>query len=245
VLGPGVADYYPLVSRAVAALKPNTFESRRAVYNRARTAQASQLGKLDPPADNFVIARERQVLEKTISIIETVAFATEHAENDFEIVSAYATFCTQTTTRPDCFYDASVLPYPKDAIVAALERQIVLEPTDIRAEWLQTGPLFLSHFLDGVGSVPVACIADSNLEQLERDNATPEQFREEAKRISASYERSEPFAAFARQEADRVEQRINAALLIRRERLAIDKDFDRERLRLNPLMKRAIDDARK
>jgi hypothetical protein len=244
VLGPGVADYYPLVSRAVAALKPNTFESRRAVYNRARTAQASQLGKLDPPADNFVIARERQALENTISIIETVAIATEHAENDFEIVSAYATFCTQTTTRPDCFYDASVLPYAKHAIVAALERQIVLEPTDIRAEWLQTGPLFLSHFLDGIGSVPVARLADSNLEQLEGEQHRSNLERK-AKRISASYERTEPFAAFARQEADRVEQRIKAALLIRRERLAIDKDFDRERLRLNPLMKRAIDDARK
>ena len=64
-------------------------------------------------------------------------------ENDFEIVSAYATFCEHTTTRPDCFYDASVLPHPKHAIVAAVERQIVLEPADIRAEWLQTGPMFL------------------------------------------------------------------------------------------------------
>ena len=142
MLGPGVADYYPLVSRAVAVLKPNTLERRCALYNRARAAQALQLGKLDPPADNSVIAREREALEKAISIIEAVAIATEHAENDFEIVSAYATFCEHSTT-PDCFYDASVLPYPKHAIVAALERQIVLEPTDIRAEWLQTRPMFL------------------------------------------------------------------------------------------------------
>jgi integrase len=66
-----VADYYPLVSRAAAALELNTFERRRAVYNRARTAQASQLSKLDPPADNSVIARERQALEKAISIIRS------------------------------------------------------------------------------------------------------------------------------------------------------------------------------
>jgi hypothetical protein len=229
VLGPGVADYYPLVSRAVAALEPNTFERRRALYDRIRTAQALQLGKLDPPADNSVIARERQELEKAISIIEIVAIATEHAESDFEIVSAYATFCEHSTTSPGCFYDTSVLPYPKHAIVAALERQIVLEPTDIRAKWLETGPMFLWHFLDGVGSASVPLI-DSNLKQLKQDNATLEQFREEAKRISASYERSEPFVAIARQEADQVEQRINAALQIRRERLAIDKDFDRERL---------------
>jgi hypothetical protein len=38
---------------------------------------------------------------------------------------------------------------------------------------------------------------------------------------------------------------LTLPLQIRRERLAIDKDFDRERLRLNPAMKRAIDDAMK
>jgi hypothetical protein len=160
-------------------------------------------------------------LERAISIIEAVAIATEHAENDFEIVSLHTRHSVSIAQRLTGFY-------------------IVLEPTDIRAEWLQTGPMFLWHFLDSVGSVPIALI-NSNLKQLRQDNATPEQFREEAKRISASYERSEPFVAIARQEADRVEQRINAALQIRRERLAIDKDFDRERLRLNA----AIDDALK
>ena len=31
------ADYYSLISRAVAALETNTFDDRRAIYNRARS----------------------------------------------------------------------------------------------------------------------------------------------------------------------------------------------------------------
>jgi hypothetical protein len=41
------------------------------------------------------------------------------------------------------------------------------------------------------------------------------------------------------EEAERVRQRINVALQIRQERLAIDKDFDHERLRLNDVLSRA------
>jgi hypothetical protein len=40
-----MADYYSVISRAVAALETNTFEDRRAVYNRARAMQSDQLGK--------------------------------------------------------------------------------------------------------------------------------------------------------------------------------------------------------
>jgi hypothetical protein len=40
-----MADYYSAISRAVAALETNTFDDRRAIYNRARAAQSYQLGK--------------------------------------------------------------------------------------------------------------------------------------------------------------------------------------------------------
>ena len=41
----GAEEYYRLISRAVAALEINTFEDRRAIYNRARAVQSYQLGK--------------------------------------------------------------------------------------------------------------------------------------------------------------------------------------------------------
>lgn len=226
MIEPGVAKYYPIVSRAVAALEPNTPEGRSAIYDRARAAQASRLRELDPRIGDSVITRQRETLNEAISIVETVVIATEHAESDSKIISAFATFCEDTKTRPDCFYDVSVLPYPKHAIVAALERQIVLEVADIRAEWLQQGQMFLWNFLEGVGSLPVP--AKRNLQ-----NATPEEIRELAKQIVAGDDRTEQFHTLAWQEADQIIQRINAALQFRQERLAVDKEFDRERLRLN------------
>jgi len=38
-----VADYYPLIARAVAGLEKNTGDARRLVYERARTALVAHL----------------------------------------------------------------------------------------------------------------------------------------------------------------------------------------------------------
>ena len=58
---------------------------------------------------------------------------------DSKIVSAFADFCEKTTTRMDAFYDASVLPYPREAIISAMEREIVRSPLKAYVDWLQTG----------------------------------------------------------------------------------------------------------
>ena len=45
-----MADYYPLIARAIAGLDPNApGESRRALYERARTALIAQLRSVQPP----------------------------------------------------------------------------------------------------------------------------------------------------------------------------------------------------
>ena len=66
-----MADYYSAISRAVAALETNTFEDRRAIYNRARAVQSYQLGKR--PFNKKDFDRERSTLEDAISRIETEA----------------------------------------------------------------------------------------------------------------------------------------------------------------------------
>jgi hypothetical protein len=66
-----MADYYSVISRAVAALETNTFEDRRAIYNRTRAVQSYQLGKR--PFDKKDFDRERSLLEDAISRVETEA----------------------------------------------------------------------------------------------------------------------------------------------------------------------------
>ncbi len=65
-----MADYYPLIQRAVASLDPNTRERREAIYGRAREALNRQLLSLDPPIATVDLQRERNVLDDTIRRVE-------------------------------------------------------------------------------------------------------------------------------------------------------------------------------
>jgi hypothetical protein len=63
-----MADYYSLISRAVAALETNTFEARRVIYNYARAAQSEQLH--NRPFNKNDFDHERLMLEDAISRVE-------------------------------------------------------------------------------------------------------------------------------------------------------------------------------
>jgi hypothetical protein len=65
-----MADYHPLIARAVAGLEKNTGEARRALYERARTALVAQLRGVVPPLDESEITRERLALEEAIRKVE-------------------------------------------------------------------------------------------------------------------------------------------------------------------------------
>src|SRR5262245_54037835 len=65
-----MADYYPLIARAVEALDKNTGENRRALYERARTALVAQLRGVVPALEESEITRERLALEEAIRRIE-------------------------------------------------------------------------------------------------------------------------------------------------------------------------------
>ncbi|APF38222.1 hypothetical protein Ga0061061_101413 [Chelatococcus sambhunathii] len=65
-----MADYYPLLSRAVAGLPDNTPETRRAIYDRARVVLLQQLRAVDPPLSEADIEREQIALDDVIARIE-------------------------------------------------------------------------------------------------------------------------------------------------------------------------------
>jgi hypothetical protein len=68
-----MADYHPLISRAVAGLEKNTGENRRVLYERARAALVNQLRSIEPPLDESDITRERLALEEAIRKVEADA----------------------------------------------------------------------------------------------------------------------------------------------------------------------------
>ncbi len=65
-----MADYYPLIARAVAGLDKNTGEARRALYERARSALVAQLRSTKPPMSESEITKERLALEEAIRRVE-------------------------------------------------------------------------------------------------------------------------------------------------------------------------------
>jgi len=68
-----MADYHPLVARAVSGLDKNTGENRRALYERARAALVNQLRSVEPALDESDITRERLALEEAIRKVEAEA----------------------------------------------------------------------------------------------------------------------------------------------------------------------------
>lgn len=68
-----MADYYPLIAKAVAGLDKSTGEARRALYDRARSALVAQLRGVTPALNESDITRERLALEEAIRKVETEA----------------------------------------------------------------------------------------------------------------------------------------------------------------------------
>ena len=66
-----MADYYSVISQAVSGLPGNTYEARRALYDRARAALQETLRKHDPPLSEIALANEQSAFEAAIRKVET------------------------------------------------------------------------------------------------------------------------------------------------------------------------------
>ncbi|MET3890649.1 hypothetical protein ABIE41_001725 [Bosea sp. OAE506] len=65
-----MADFYPILARAVAGLSDASPAARQAIYERARAALVAQLRSLDPPLGEAEIMRERLSLDEAVARIE-------------------------------------------------------------------------------------------------------------------------------------------------------------------------------
>ena len=69
-----MSDYHTLIAQAIDGLdENNTEEARRALYERARSAQIRQLRAIRPPLSESVVAKERLSFENAIRKVETNA----------------------------------------------------------------------------------------------------------------------------------------------------------------------------
>jgi hypothetical protein len=75
-----MADYHPLIARAVEGLGTSSGEARRSLYERARAALVAQLRGIDPPLSEADITRERLALEDAIRKVEAEAVRRSRAE---------------------------------------------------------------------------------------------------------------------------------------------------------------------
>ena len=75
-----MADYNPLIARAVEGLANNTAEARRTLYERARAALVAQLRGIDPPLSEAEITHERLALEDAIRKVDAEAVRKARSE---------------------------------------------------------------------------------------------------------------------------------------------------------------------
>jgi hypothetical protein len=80
--GKGMADYYPLISDAIAALEKKGSEGRSAFYDRARAILTDKLWKANPPLSEAMIEQERLALEDAISRVEADATRSEEIRSE-------------------------------------------------------------------------------------------------------------------------------------------------------------------
>src|SRR5215469_4104695 len=66
-----MADYYPVIARAISRLPSKTDKARHSIYERARTALQENLRTHDPPVSPAELAIEQFALEAAISRVET------------------------------------------------------------------------------------------------------------------------------------------------------------------------------
>lgn len=78
-----MADYYPLLAKAVGAAGPGP-EARQAVFARARSALVTQLNDLDPPLSPAEIGRELRDLDDAVRRIEAESAAEAQPDPELE-----------------------------------------------------------------------------------------------------------------------------------------------------------------
>ena len=114
-----MADYFPLLSRALDTLPEGNPETRRVVYERARAALTAQLQSLQPPLGEAELAREMAALDEAVVRAEAVYSAKVSPAAEAGEAQAEA-------ARPDPVEAAPISPPPAIRRGGSRNRPLIL-----------------------------------------------------------------------------------------------------------------------
>lgn len=136
-----MADYYPVLTRAVSSLPNNNAQARRELYDRARTIVMDQLRRRDPGELTPETAQERAALEVAIRRVETESRAIQAPAESRQVRSRgpepAATRAAKAAARPSVqsaarSTAAAAPPKPAASYLARILE--ALQPSDGRKE---------------------------------------------------------------------------------------------------------------
>jgi hypothetical protein len=163
-----MADYYPLIAKAVTGLERSTGEARRALYDRARSALVAQLRGVTPALTESDITRERLSLEEAIRKVETEAARRSRTDPPLRPASA------APPPRP--------APEPPQGSVEAVEMrptapQIRMSSPELRvsppAAPTESEPAHVEDADDGLGAETAEPVREAPAPPPERQRWTP------------------------------------------------------------------------
>jgi hypothetical protein len=117
-----MADYYPLLAKAIAGLPDSTAEARNAIYERARKALFGQLRNLDPPVPEEAIEREAQALERAVAQLETEMTSPSVPDSGAGLAAPNPNRAGSSPPAPPDADSRGVAPPPKRTVLPARPR---------------------------------------------------------------------------------------------------------------------------
>ena len=130
-----MADYQPLVARAVANLQStSTVATRHAIYERLRKAQLAQLGTLHPPLAESEIAREKEALDRAIALTEAKFGGTDHAAAEPPLAATSPAAAAQQGGRRSARTNTA----GTEASIPPLSRLAEVDPSCARSEKIKS-----------------------------------------------------------------------------------------------------------
>lgn len=124
-----MADYYPLLVRAISGLGQNTAETRKIVFDRARAALLKQLRSVEPPLPEGEIVRERQSLEDAIRRITAEYPEPPAAEEPAPVKPVPAAPVARApASAPEAAPSPPAAPAPEPVVSVAAKGEAAQEP---------------------------------------------------------------------------------------------------------------------